>query len=55
MIVDLKNKRPEELENLTGQVPLKQCKIELIRTRDHKTVESVIVDRFCYSEESQND
>ena len=41
---------PEELENLTGQIPLKQCRIELIRNRDHKTVESIIVDRFSYEE-----
>ena len=46
---------PEELENLTGQIPLKQCKIELIRSRDHKTVESVIIDRFSYSEDSNNE
>lgn len=43
---------PEELENLTGQVPLKQCRIELIRTRDHKTVEYVIIDRFSYEDTS---
>ena len=41
---------PEDLENLTGQVPLKQCRIELIRTSDHKTVEHVTVDRFSYGE-----
>ena len=46
---------PEELENLTGQVPLKQCKIELIRSRDHKTVDSIIIDRFSYAEDAQND
>ena len=44
---------PEELENLTGQVPLKQCRIELIRTSDHKTLETVIVDRFGYGESSE--
>ena len=46
---------PEELENLTGQVPLKQCKIELIRSSDHKTVDSIIIDRFSYAEDAQND
>ena len=44
---------PEELENLTGQIPLKQCRIELIRTADHKTLETVIVDRFGYGESSE--
>lgn len=43
---------PEDLNNLTGQVPLKQLKIELIRTRDHKTVDSIIIDRFSYEESS---
>ena len=43
---------PEELENLTGQIPLKQCRIELVRTADHKTLETVIVDRFGYGESS---
>ena len=46
---------PEELENLTGQVPLKKCKIELIRSSDHKTVDSIIIDRFSYAEDAQND
>ena len=45
---------PEEFENLTGQIPLKQCRIELIRSSDHKTVESVIIDRFGYEEESSS-
>ena len=43
---------PEELENLTGQVPLRQCRIDLVRTSDHKTLETVIVDRFGYGESS---
>ena len=44
---------PEELENLTGQVPLRQCRIDLVRTSDHKTLETVIVDRFGYGESSE--
>lgn len=45
---------PEEFENLTGQVPLKQCRIDLVRSSDHKTVESVIIDRFSYGENSSS-
>ena len=41
---------PEEMENLTGQIPLKQCRIELIRNRDHKTVDTIVIDRFSYEE-----
>ena len=44
---------PEEFENLTGQIPLKQCRIELIRTSDHKTLETIIVDRFGYGESAE--
>ena len=43
---------PDDLNNLTGQIPLKQLKIELIRARDHKTVDTIIIDRFGYEEDS---
>ena len=46
---------PEELENLSGQIPLKQCKIELIRSSDHKVVDSITIDRFSYAEEANNE
>ena len=46
---------PEELENLSGQIPLKQCKIELIRSNDHKVVDSITIDRFSYAEEANNE
>ena len=44
---------PEEFVDLTGQIPLKQCRIELIRSSDRKTLETVIVDRFGYGESSE--
>lgn len=41
---------PEDYSNLTGQIPLKKCKIELVRLRDQKKVETLVIDRFGYGE-----
>ncbi len=39
---------PDELNDQVGQLPLKSCVIELIRARDGKTVDQLIVDRISY-------
>ena len=43
---------PEELNGIEGQVPLKKLVIELVRERDNKSVEKVIIDRLSYEEEN---
>ena len=42
---------PEEFNGIEGQVPLKKLVIELVRERDGKTVETVIIDRLSYEEQ----
>ena len=42
---------PEEFNGIEGQIPLKKLVIELVRERDGKTVETVIIDRFSYEEQ----
>jgi prepilin-type N-terminal cleavage/methylation domain-containing protein len=39
---------PEEFNNLELQAPLRSCVIELIRTSDDKTLETLIIDRIMY-------
>ena len=43
---------PEEFSGIEGQIPLKKLVIELVRERDNKTVERVIIDRLSYEEEN---
>lgn len=42
---------PEEFNGIEGQIPLKKLVIELVRERDGKTVETVIIDRLSYEEQ----
>ena len=44
---------PEEFSNIEGQAELKKLVIELVRNRDGKTVERVIVDRFSYEDDTE--
>ncbi|WP_294503340.1 type II secretion system protein [uncultured Victivallis sp.] len=39
---------PEEYVNIPNQLPLRTCVIELVRLRDRKTVETILVDRISY-------
>lgn len=45
---------PESYTSLVGQLPLRACEIQLLRTRDGKTVDSVIVDRIQYDTSATN-
>lgn len=42
---------PEDFNGIEGQIPLKKLVIELVRERDGKTVETVIIDRLSYEEQ----
>ena len=46
---------PETYTNIVGQIPLKACEIELVRQRDGKTVDSIIVDKFSYESTVQGE
>ena len=46
---------PETYTNIVGQIPLKACEIELVRQRDGKTVDSIIVDNFSYESTVQGE
>ena len=39
---------PDEFNNIEGQLPLRQCKFELIRLRDRQVVDTIIIDRVDY-------
>lgn len=39
---------PEDYVNISGQLPLRTCVIELVRLRDRKTVGTILVDRISY-------
>jgi hypothetical protein len=45
---------PEEFNGIEGQIPLKKLVIELVRERDDKTVETVIIDKLSYEEQDYN-
>ena len=39
---------PEDYVNITDQLPLRTCVIELVRMRDRKTVGTILVDKISY-------
>lgn len=39
---------PEGYSDIVGQLPLRACQVDLIRSKDQKAVDSVTVDRFNY-------
>ncbi len=41
---------PEELNNLSGQAPLRTLVLELVRTRDAQVVDTLKIDRIDYSD-----
>ena len=45
---------PDSYKDLEGQLPLRACKIELIRQEDRKTVDFVTVDRINYDDSSSS-
>ncbi len=45
---------PESYTGLTSQLPLRACEISLVRGRDGKTMDLIIVDRFHYEASLSN-
>ncbi|MDR0933171.1 MAG: hypothetical protein LBM70_09170 [Victivallales bacterium] len=45
---------PEVYTDISEQLPLKTCVVELIRQRDQKNVGTILVDQISYEETAQN-